>query len=240
MKKLALILISLCFIIISCRNRNENNETDKPIRYNGPTTINIAQQDIYKINASSEEALTYYSDNENIVTVDNDGNIKGKSIGEANITISNSDNEIKIRVIVTLFVEPTLDFGCNQDKILSLYNPEKLIYNTDSVIIYSNWYSAAVWSMSFFFENDEYYESDLYILNDLDMRVNEYLDKNYHYYEVITNDNGKEIYVYLNAADESDATVMVGKMYNANEEDDICLMYTKYPYDSRVRVRLRH
>ena len=239
MRKISIILLSLCFILTSCGNRSED-ETDKSIKYNGSKTVNIVLKQDYKLNVSSDESLTFYSDNESNVTVTPDGVIYGKNIGESNITISNSENEIKIHVVVTLFEEPTLDFGCDRNKILSLYNPDKLVYNTDSVIVYSNWYSYAVWSMSFFFENNEYFESDIYIRNDLDLRIDQYLNENFYYQETIKDNNDNEIYVYLDSATESDASVIVGKQYNANEDNDICLMYIPYTPESRNLIKQRH
>lgn len=230
MKKVALILIGLCLIITSC-----GKKIDKTIKYNGSKDVNIVLQESYNLNASSEEELTYYSDNSLIVTVDKNGKIFGKNIGEANITISNSENSVNIHVNVTLFEEPTLDFGCNQEKILSLYGQPTI--STDSVIIYTNWYSYAVWSMSFFFKDNEYYESDLYIRNDLDLRIDQYLEENFYYYGKLTDDNNNDIYVYLDAADESNATVMVAKMYHANKDDDICLIYVPYTSENRLRFR---
>lgn len=237
MKKISIILLGVFFIMTSCGNKTK--DIDKTIKYNGSNTVNIVLLEDYNLKASSEDALSYYSDNELVVTVTQDGKISGKNIGEANVTISNSENEIKIHVIVTLFEEPTLDFGCNRDKILSLYNPEKLIYNTDSVVVYSNWYSYAVWSMSFFFKNNMYYESDLYIRNDLDLRIDQYLSANYHYYGVLTDNNNKDIYVYLDSATESDASILVGKQYDANSDGDICLIYIPYTPGSRDIIRRR-
>ena len=238
MKKIALILIGLSFILTSCGNRTK--KIDKTIKYNGDTTVNIVLQENYSLNASSEDALSYYSDNEMIITISDEGVLFGKNIGEANVTISNSENEIKIHVIVTLFEEPTLDFGCDRNKILSLYNPDKLSYNTDSVVVYSNWYSYAVWSMSFFFKNNMYFESDLYIRNDLDIRIDQYLNENYHYQGTILDNNNKEIYVYTDSATESEASVLVGKQYNANKDNDICLMYIPYTPESRNLIKRRH
>lgn len=238
MRKLSIILLGLCLILTSCGN--DEKETDKTIKYNGGSTVDIVLQEYYDLKVSSEETLNYYSDDELIVTVSQDGKIFGKNIGEANITISNSENEIKIHVIVSLFEEPTLDFGCDRNKILSLYNNEKLVLSTDSVIIYSNWYSYAVWTMSFFFSNNMYYESDLYIRNDLDLRVDQYLDANYFYHGVITDNNNKEIFIYLDESKENDASVLVGKQYNANSDGDICLMYIPYTPESRDILRRRH
>ena len=239
MKKIALILLSLCFIITSCGEKNKTNEIDRSIKYNGPETINIVLQENYKINASSGEALSFYSENALIATVSDDGKLFGKNIGETNIKIYNSENEIEIHVVVSLLEEPTFDFGCNQEMILSLYDSEKLIHNTDSVIVYGNWYSYAVWTMSFFFKDNMYYESDLYIRNDLDLRLDQFLLENYYYRGMVLDNNNKEIYIYYDSYEESEASVMIGKQYHANDEDDICLIYIPYTPEGRERIRCR-
>lgn len=238
MRKIGIILFSLCFILTSCGSETEK-EIDKTIKYSGSNTVNIVLMENYNLKASSEESLTYYSDDELIVTVSKDGKLFGKNVGEANVTISNSENSIEIHVIVSLFEEPTLDFGCNRDKILSLYKSDKLVHNSDSVVIYSNWYSYAVWTMSFFFKDNMYYESDLYIRNDLDLRLDQFLLENYYYRGMVLDNNNKEIYIYYDSYEESEASVMIGKQYHANNEDDICLMYIPYTPEGRERIRCR-
>lgn len=222
MKKLALFLLGITFFLVSCGS-------DYSIKYDGPNVINIVLMEDLSLNIESDEPLTYHSDNELYVEVSSDGVIHGKNIGEANITVSNAENEITLHVVVSLFEEPTLDFGCNRDKILSLYGTPTIY--TDSVIVYTNWYSYAVWSMSFFFENNSYYESDLYIRNDLDMRIDEYLNNNFHYQGKFYDQNNNEVYTYLNDSDKSKANVFIGKQYNANKDGDICLMYVPYRYE---------
>lgn len=233
MRKTTIILLGLCLAFTSCGKKD-----DKSIKYDGAQNINIVLKETYNLNVSSKDALNYYSDDELVVTVSQDGNIYGKNVGEANVMICNSENELKLHVDVSLFEEPTLNFGCSRNNIVSLYGQPT--YLTDSVIVYSNWYSYAVWSMSFFFKNNSYYESDLYIRNDLDMRVDQYLKENFHYYGEVTDDNGKKIFVYLDESSEEDASVLVGKQYNANKDGDICLIYIPYTPESRDVIRRRH
>ena len=111
MKKLALFFASI-LLLAACGNRIDNT-----IKYDGPQIVDIVLLEELNLNATSDEPLTYYSDNDLYVTVTDDGVIKGKNVGEANITISNSVNTITIKVLVSLFEEPTFDFGISQDDI---------------------------------------------------------------------------------------------------------------------------
>ncbi len=230
MKKISLILLTLCCILSSCR--------DGSIRYNGPETINIVLRETFNLNATSDETITYDSDDRLIVDIDQDGNILGKNVGETNITLSNSEDELKLHVIVSLFEEPTLEFGASPNKIKSIYGEPKRNYS-DTVLVYgsgSDWYSWAVWEMDFFFDKEDgYYESDLYIRSDLDIRIEQYLNENFFPYDTITdtlfNSGQNEIvtlYLYLNEPNPKDANVIVGKQYDAGPENDIRLMYAPF------------
>lgn len=231
MKKLALFLItfSICSIFCSCHVLD-----NKKINYDGPSTINIALRESLNLNASSKEALTYYSDNELYVTVSPDGVINGKNVGSANITISNSENSITVNVVVSLFEEPTLDFYVSKDEIKRIYGEPRYIHD-NNVFVYgggnNEWYSWAVWEMYFFFnEYDAYYESDLYIRNDLDLLLSKYLNDNYFYYRTIAEaeSNTDSIYLYLDKPNAKEASVIVGKQYNAGANKDIRLMYAPF------------
>lgn len=235
MRKIILLLLSIYCVLTSC-----NDEIDKSIKYNGSKNIDITLHEIRNLNASSEEELNYSSDNPLNVPVSKDGDIKGNNIGDANITIFNSENEINVHVNVSLFREPTLNFGCSQEDIISLYGTPTGY--TDSVIYYGGigniWYQPeVVWTMSFFFEEDQYYESDLYLSVRNDLRIIEYLNENYYFYDTIITDNKDEIFIYLNTPNEETATVLVGMQFNANEENDICLMYVPYTSENRLRFR---
>lgn len=232
MRKLVTFLLCLCSLLSSCKKE------DKSIKYDGPTTVNIVLQEIHKLNASSTEQITYSSDNRLIVDIDQNGRILGKNIGETYITLSNSEDELRLHVVVSLFEEPTLDFGVSTSKIRALYGNPKHNYG-DSIYVYgsgNDWYSWAVWEMDFFFRNDKYYESNLYIRSDVDLRVEQYLNENYFFTQEIndTIDNKiKTLYIYLNAEKPENATVIVAKQYDAGPENDILLVYA--PFSSKNR-----
>ena len=226
MKKIALILLSITIIFTSCKPKDKFK-----IDYDGSNEINITLTEEYTLDISSDDPLSFYSDDELIVTVNADGVIRGKNIGEANVTASNSQNSITIKVVVTLFEEPTLNFYCSPDYIEELYGTPK--YKTDSIFVYGSgedWYSFAVWEMDFFFINKEYVESDLYIRKDFELRIDEYLNKNYFYKEQVTNDNDITYYIYLNDENPENATVLVGKIKDAGPYKDICLFYAPYEH----------
>lgn len=222
MKKTALILLFACIFFSSCK--------DNSIKYNGPDVINIVLREEFNLNASSQDPLSYHSDNERNVTVSPNGVIYGKNVGEANVTISNTEKQLSIPVIVSLFEEPTLKFGASTKEIKALYGEPK--HNLgDSVYIYGSgqdWYSWAAWEMDFFFNDDHYYESNIYIRNDLELLLNKYLDENYFFNKILTDTiDGEErtLYIYLDNKNPNDAKVIVGKQYNAGPYKDILLVY---------------
>ena len=225
MKKLALILSTLLFIFSSC--------TDKSIKYNGPDVVNVVLQQSYDLKASSKDPLNYSSDNERYVTVSFDGVVYGKNVGKANVTLSNTENELTIPVNVNLYEEPTFDFGASPSKIKSLYGEPTRNYG-DSVFVYGGgqiWYSPTVWEMNFFFGANGYYESDLYLRNDLDLLLTKFLDENYYYYQALNdtiNGEVKTIHIYLDTEDPRFADIIVGKQYNVGKYNDILLVYAPF------------
>lgn len=227
MKKLALFLISV-LLFSACGNDDDNS-----IEYDGSKIINIVLLEELNLNASSNETLTYYSDNEMIVTVTNDGIIKGKNVGETNVTISNSENSITLRVVVSLFEEPTFNFGISPRDIENIYGVPRFNFG-DSIFIYGSgneWYSYAVWEMDFFFKNDEYIEADLYIREDVNTRLNQFLTENYFVKDTIydtIDDVLTTCYIYLNENNPDEANLLLGKLFPAGRYDDVCLFYTAY------------
>lgn len=235
MKKIALILSFVCLFLASCK--------DNSIKYNGPDVINMVLRDTLTLDATSDDPLHYKSDNERYVTVSQNGKVFGKNVGRANIIISNTENELTIPVNVNLFEEPTLNFGASTKYIKSLYGEPKYNFG-DSVYVYGggeDWYSASVWEMNFFFNDDKYYESDLYIRNDLDLLLTKYLDENYFYFQALNDTIDGEIttlHIYFDTEDPRFAETVVGKQYNVGKYKDILLVYA--PASSLNISRMRN
>ena len=240
MKKIALILLGICLVFNSCKPKDKTK-----INYDGESTIDIVLLEEYDLGATSESDLTYYSDNEMVVTVNSNGVIRGKNVGEANVTIENSVNSITIKVIVSLFEEPTFNFGISPISIKNIYGIPDYQFG-DSIYIYGggssldDWYSYAVWKMDFFFKYNYYYESDLYINSDLKIRIDQFLSEKYHFYQTLTDtisSNGEDeivtLELFLNSAEPENASVLVGKQEDAGNYNDICLFYVPFDYTDK-------
>lgn len=240
MKKIALILLGICLVFNSCKPKDKTK-----INYDGESTIDIVLLEEYDLGATSESDLTYYSDNEMVVTVNSNGVIRGKNVGEANVTIENSVNSITIKVIVSLFEEPTFNFGISPISIKNIYGIPDYQFG-DSIYIYGggsspdDWYSYAVWKMDFFFKYNFYYESDLYINSDLKIRIDQFLAEKYHFYQTLTDtisSNGEDeivtLELFLNSAEPENASVLVGKQEDAGNYNDICLFYVPFDYTDK-------
>ena len=224
-KKIALVLTFACIFFCSCK--------DYSVKYNGPDIINMVLREELYIDATSDDQITYASDNMLIADINQDGKIIGRNVGKTNITLSTSEDELRLPVIVNLFEEPSTNFGASTNEIKSLYGEPRHSFG-DSVYIYGgggdvkDWYSPSVWQMNFFFDNDNYYESDLYIRNDLDLLLTKYLDENYFYYQALNDTVDGEIrtlHIYFDTEDPRFAEVVVGKQYNVGNYKDILLIY---------------
>lgn len=234
MKRIALYLIVIS-MLASCKGKVDNS-----IKYNGGEIVNIVLLEEFKLNATteSENPITYYSDNDMVLTVTSDGVIKGKNIGEANVTISNSINEVTIKVIVSLYEEPTTNFYVSKEEISRIYGHPNYTINSGDTTVYiygsgNDWYSYAVWEMDFFFINNQYIEADLYIRSDVETRLDEFINNNY-YFQSNDTINGEAYYIYLNEENPEDATVMLGKINNVGQYEDICVFYIPYEYEEKL------
>lgn len=211
---------------------------DYRIKCDTSKTIEIVLLEELKLDVSSDASLTFSSDNELYVTVTPDGIIKGKNVGEANITVSNSEQSVTLHVRVSLFEEPTFDFGASPSHIKSIHGEPR--YNLgDTIFIYgsgNDWYSYAVWEMDFFFIDNKYFECDLYMRDELELRIDQFLDTTYFLrdtiYDTIFNQDVVEeistIFLYINNENADIADVMVGKQKDAGSYDDICLFYVPF------------
>lgn len=217
MKKLLFLAITLAVLTISCKEKKS-----EALNYNDADPIQMTLREYHQVDASSDYSITYTSADELIVEP-NDGNLYGKNVGETQITLDNGYETKTVDVNVTLFTEPTFEFGCDQNRIKSLYGDPYYSYD-DSIFIYGAHdpgYSYACWQMNFFFDDNSYYESDVYILNNFEYMLNLYLEENF-VLDSIINIDSIDYHMYHNIIDN---TVKCGKFYEANEWGDICLFY---------------
>ena len=235
MKKTLFFMIVLALFATGCKK-----EKSKSIDYNCGPVITIALRDYYKLPVTSEYDMTFSTSNDLYVTVDANGVIYGKNVGNANITVSNGYETITLAVRVDLFIQPTFEFGCNSARIRQLYGaPYQSGYNPDGILVYQytgdQGYSYACGEMDFFFVDGSYSESDVYIRPSVDFMLNNYLTENFTFFKEFndtvtvtyptTHDTIIPISVYKN---KIDTTIYCGKRQALNQWNEVLLFYFQY------------
>lgn len=236
MKKTQILLIvAAALLATSC------NKKSKDLNYNGENPIVMALLDTIQPDIDSDYDVMMTSDNNNIVTILKNGSVCGKNVGETNINMDNGYNKLTIPVNVELFIEPTFDFGCSADEIIKHHGEPDFRFG-DSIIVYGNsnnnnmFVSYACTQMVFYLNNNaKYYESDVYIKKELDYLLNKYLEDNFIFDTIITNDD-KEYFYYHNKADSG---IMCGKVKDVNQWEDTCLFYYRANGHKKNRFQIQ-
>lgn len=231
MKRICFLLLVVVALLSGCKKNTE-------IICNTPSELKLVLKENFTITANSEYPITYTTADELVATVSSDGVISCINVGETTITVSNSYENIYINVKVTLYQEPLLIFGCSPADVEAFQGQPDVIVG-DSIYIYGGTnpgLSFSVWQMDYFFNNDKYYLSDLYIKNYMDFTLDRFLSEEYHFFDtLILTDTitSQEItyYLYLDADNVEDASFIVGKHYNANSFDDIRVFYQEIETD---------
>ena len=232
MKKALFFVIIMAALLISCK--------DKSLNYNDSNPISMVLKGSHQIQATSDYSISYSSLNNNYVTVDGDGLLYGKNVGNAQVKLDNGYDNLTVNVKVDLFREPTFEFGCNSNRIKTLYGNPLNAGFIDTILVYQytskQGYSYACGEMDFFFYNGAYYEADVYIRPSVEYLLNRYLDENFNHHHTIG--DTIDIYKY-----KQDTTIVCGKFDTHNEWNEFCLFYFKQnptnPFDNALKSRPR-
>ena len=221
MKKVVFFLIILAVLATGCKKKKS-----KDLNYNDSDPIEMVLRGNHQIQASSDYDISYTALNPNftVIEVSNGGNIYGKNVGNARVKIDNSYDSRVVDVVVSLFRQPTFEFGCASSRIRDLYGRpfESGYLPGDTILCYrytaSNGYSYACGEMDFFFLNGSYYESDVYIRPSVEYLLNNYLNDNFRLDTIL----GDTLSVYRYKLDES---IICGKFASHNQWNEWCLFY---------------
>lgn len=224
MKKTLFFMIVLAVFATGCKK-----DKSTALNYNGSNPIEMVLREEYQIPTSSDYNITYTAINENpnieVITVNENGLIYGKNVGSAKVKISNGHAEKTIDVNVSLFEEPTFEFGCGTGRIRDLYgSPYQYDYIDDTTLVYqyvaSQGYSYACGEMDFFFNEGAYYEADIYIRPSVEYLLNKYLTENFNYHSTVG--DTLDLYKY-----KHDTTIVCGKFDSHNPWNEFCLFYVR-------------
>ncbi|MGN0032216.1 MAG: hypothetical protein ACI358_00290 [Candidatus Limimorpha sp.] len=212
----------MCFS--ACKEKGNDTVLTTDMSYNGEDSIVMVFGNKQKLNVVSDYEVSYKSSNENIVTCHSDGVLEAKSIGNATVSFNNGYHKKEINVDVILFEEPTFEFGCSSYRIKEIYgNPD--YHFGDSIFIYGAHdpgYSKACWQMDFFFDENSYIQSDVYIRSNYEALVNKYLNDYFTFDSLFIANDSTSIYIYHN---NPMPNIVCGKIYDYNQWGDLCLFY---------------
>ena len=214
---LLVLIIAISILATGCKK-----DKSKSLNYNDSDPIKMVLRGNHQINVSSDYDINYRSSNETYVTVSSDGNLYGKNVGNAQVTLDNGYESKTVDVRVDLFREPTFDFGCNSSRIRELYGSPYASAFIDTILVYqytsNDGYSWACGEMDFFFYDGAYYESDVYIRPDVEYLLNNYLNENFNHHSTL----GDTLEVYKH---KLDTTIVCGKFDSHNQWNEFCLFY---------------
>lgn len=225
-------MMILAIMATGCKKKSQD------LNYKESEPLELALRDEHKINVSSDYDVTYTSSNPLCVEANYhniNGNIFAKNVGSAQLTMSNGYNSKTVTVNVSLFIQPTFDFGCRPSVIESLYGqPYQSGYNPDDNYLVYRYtmktnegnYSWACGEMDFFFDDDKYVEADVYVREGVDYMLNKYLDDNFNIYDSlyihISETDSVFAHIYRNKIDE---TVFCGKYFSGDQWNETKLFY---------------
>ena len=234
MKKVLFFIMIFGVLFTSCKKKESKstslNYTDSnPISMtlSGPEHISNVPAHYFdhQIEVSSDYSITYSAinpDSIDIIKVSSDGYLHGKNVGSAKVKMDNGYENLTVNVDVSLFREPTFEFGCPSSRIRELYGSPYNSAYLDTILVYqytaSQGYSYACGEMDFFFYNGGYYEADVYIRPSVEYLLNNYLNDNFNLYTTLAD----TLDIYKN---KIDTTIICGKFDSHNPWNEFCLFY---------------
>ena len=232
MKKLVFLMVIIAVITSGCKKKS------KSLDYSDSEPIQMVLQGKHQIQVSSEYDITYTILNtdpdKRVLTMPSEGMLYGFNVGHDKVKIDNGYESRIVDVDVSLFQVPTYEFGCSPSRIRQIYGKE-FDHGTNPagnyVLVYcgKNGYSYACGEMDFFFDDDKYFESDVYIRSSAEFLLDNYLNEEFtHLYDTqdtFSQDSIIPVSIYQNKNDE---TIFCGKRFALNEWGEIILFYFQH------------
>lgn len=253
MKKTLFFMMILAVLAGGCKKKDNKSTA---LDYKDKNPIHMVFKDTHKIDVESDYDITYeilnIDPDKKVLSWDTEGVLFGFNVGNDKVKISNGHETKTVNVKVNLFREPSYDFGCHKSKIKEIYGNPYVSQYIDTILVYryanktaQGWYSAACFVMDFFFYDNKYFESDVYIRKDYyNPLLMNYLTENFDYIGTIPNYAYDSIITHDSVpADfyqhKIHPEVICGKMEHANQFDDICLFYTEQEEEKSFESSLK-
>jgi hypothetical protein len=229
-----LVAISLLFTITMCKEHDSDELTLKK------SEVSLSYGDKYQIEAESNYSITYLSENTFHATVSSSGMVTAGRVGETNIKVTDENDSKKLKVkvlpVYTIYETPYLEFGVTKSQVISkLGSDYQTTENSTSI---------------FYLGSDVYVDLIMYSFDNagkLDMvgvavvgtisttLLENFLNERYYYVGEYEDEDTGTNYLFINALNESNATLGVDMMYNS-ETGYWFIFYTALDTTSRSGV----
>jgi len=221
MKNLALLLLLLPFIFNSCGSDDNNDsislkEREKTLKYS----------ETYQINATSENKITYTSENEYHTRVSESGLVTAGRFGETNVILTDGNDTKKVKIIVKksseLYPDPNIDWGISKTDLIKKFGtPDS---ETDSGIGYDDFSSAAPIILFLFDSNNKLKGTSVMVKTAFSSELGTYLGE--RYLPIASQDY---TIFFINSTSFDTATMAVGaEVYNLSY-----WMVLYFPYSNK-------
>ena len=238
MKRTVFFMIILAVLASGCGKKDEKSTS---LNYSDRNPIRMVFQDTHKIAVESDYDITYEIVGLNsfpVLRFKHIGVLEAMNVGSDKVKMTNGYDTKFVDVIVDLFTEPSYEFGCNGSRIRSLFGTPRIGTSGDYTYYQyigkpENNYmlSPTCFQMVFWFENNGYIKSDLYLRSkNIDIPLKNYFRDNFDslytvnngfYDSLVTHDTVPVTYYRSKTHPE----VLCGTHKHGNKYDDIKVFY---------------
>ncbi len=219
MKKLLLLaftLVSFC----ACSDDDSGIGLEK-------TEIELLSDESYTILSSSENVLTYTSENNFIATVSPQGVIEAQRVGHTKVSVSDGKNvehiSVRINPKYDLYPEPFLEFGTKRSDIIARFGtPTQEMAQGISYIDNTNTTKAPV-RIFLFDDNDRLSSTNVGVKTEYSSLLGSFLNERYLLY---TYDEEEDVIFFVNGL--TDATISMAVAATIYTEEFWLITY--FPY----------
>lgn len=223
MKKILTLLFIAPFIFAMSSCDDEEDETSITLQ---TAEVSLKPGDTYQIEARSDNAITYTSENGFHASVSNKGEVTAEYVGETNILLNNGKDIVKFKVTVTpqytFFNTPFIEWGTSRSDIIKKFENNE--YTEDEATIdFDGLNTSSVYFTRFILENNKLASTAIYLsTEDIDEAGYFLLERYEHlgYDQIEDEETGdlRTVHFFTDAFDEEDATLMI---YLLEINDDI-------------------
>lgn len=228
MKNLFYFLFLSVFIFCSCGSDNDDIKLKE-------SEVSLKSGEKYTIKVSSDTKVTYFSENEYVAVVSEDGIVTANKVGETSVLLDNGSDKktfkVKVEPKYNLYADPELNFGMSKTDLIKKYGTPNINEEEEeegSSVVYQNYSKAAPLVMYLFDENEKLTASYVTVNAAHSKELNPFLSERYVYM-----DDYAETFIYINSFIYEEATLAIAAFF---DEDLSLVGYTSIDDDQKTSI----